>query len=157
MVLFALVFLLFGILMWIAAGVLVHFRCRQLRGTGLMRRLETSSVAQVAGASPGTVVEVKGSLRCEKPLKSEMAGQECAYYRSQVIREYYERDLGDDDIGPDRRSETIASNERFAPFAVEDGSGAVGVRGEGAEVDALEVMNRFERDTQGGITIGGLP
>jgi E3 Ubiquitin ligase len=86
-----------------------------------------------------------------------MAGQECAYYRSQVIREYYERDLGDDDIGPDRRSETIASNERFAPFAVEDGSGAVGVRGEGAEVDALEVMNRFERDTQGGITIGGLP
>jgi hypothetical protein len=34
----------------------------------------------------------------------------------------------------------------------------VGVRGEGAEVDALEVMNRFERDTggAGSITLGGL-
>jgi hypothetical protein len=157
MVLFALIFLLFGVLMWIAAGVLVYFRRRQLHKTDLMRRLETSRVAQVARVSPGTVVEVKGILRCEKPLRSEMAGQECAYYRSQVIREYYERDLGDDDdIGPDRRSETIASNEQYAPFAVEDGSGVVGVRGEGAEVDALEVMNRFERDMQGGITIGGV-
>jgi hypothetical protein len=52
----------------------------------------------------------------------------------------------------------VASNERFAPFAVEDESGVVGVRGEGTEVDALEVMNRFERDTggAGSITLGGL-
>jgi len=34
----------------------------------------------------------------------------------------------------------------------------VGIRGEGAEVDALEVMNRFENDTGGerSITLGGL-
>lgn len=74
-----------------------------------------------------------------------------------MIREYYEEDHGDNDVGSNRRSETIASNEQFAPFVVEDGSGAVGVRGEGAEVDALEVVNRFERDTGGGgITIGGV-
>jgi hypothetical protein len=156
MVLFAVIFSLFGVLMWVAAGVLLHFRRRQLDKMGLMRGVETSGAAQVAGVSIGTLVEVKGTLRCEEPLKSEMAGQECAYYRSEVIREYYERDIGDDDTGPDRRSETIASNERFAPFAVEDASGAVGVRGEGAEVDALEVMNRFERETEGGITIGGV-
>ena len=156
MVLFALIFSLFGLAMWVAAGVLLHFRRRQLRKTGLMRRVETSNAADLGGLPPGTPVEVKGTLRCEEPLVSEMSGQECAYYRSEVIREYHESDLGDDDIGPDRRSETVASNERFAPFAVEDGSGAVGVRGEGAEVDALEVMNRFERNTQGGITIGGV-
>jgi hypothetical protein len=52
----------------------------------------------------------------------------------------------------------MASNERFAPFVVEDDSGAVGIRGEGAEVDALEVMNRFENDTggEGSITLGGI-
>ena len=52
----------------------------------------------------------------------------------------------------------VASSERFAPFMVEDESGAVGVRGEGAEVDALEVMSRFERDSggAGSITLGGL-
>lgn len=156
MVLFALIFFLFGVVMWVAAGVLLHFRRRQLSKTGLMRQVETSKAADLAGLPPGTPVEVKGTLRCEEPLKSEMAGQECAYYRSAVIREYHESDIGDDDIGPDRRSETVASNERFAPFAVEDGSGIVGVRGEGAEVDALEVMNRFENYTEGGISIGGV-
>ena len=155
MVLFALIFFLFGVVMWVAAGVLLYFRRRQLSKTGLMRHVETSRAADLAGLSPGPPVEVKGTLRCEEPLKSEMAGQECAYYRSEVIREYYESDLGDD-IGPDRRSEIIASNERFAPFAVEDGSGIVGVRGEGSEVDALEVMNRFEKDTEGGISLGGV-
>jgi hypothetical protein len=46
-----------------------------------------------------------------------------------VVREYTRPDHDDDDVGSDRRSEVVASNERFAPFAVEDGSGAVGVRG----------------------------
>ena len=48
--------------------------------------------------------------------------------------------------------------ERFAPFFVEDPSGTVGVRGEGAEVDALEVANRFEESEDGGpgFKIGGV-
>ncbi|MDQ4105993.1 MAG: E3 ubiquitin ligase family protein [Actinomycetota bacterium] len=75
-----------------------------------------------------------------------------------MVREYEEPDRDDDRPGSDRRSETIASNEQFAPFIVEDASGAVGVRPEGAEIDALQVMNRFERDTGGGpgITLGGI-
>ena len=121
-----------------------------------MSRVETSQADSVAGLDPGTPVEVKGTLRCEEPLTSEMSGHECAYYRSEVVREYLERDHDDDDIGSDRRSETVASSELFAPFAVEDGTGIVGVRGEGAEVDAVEVMNRFEKDPGRGITIGGV-
>ncbi len=155
---FTLIFVLFGVLMWIAAGVLLYFRRRQLRKTELMRRVQTTEAVDVDDIPPGTPVEVKGTLRCEEPLTSEMAGQACAYYLSQVIREYMRPDHDDDDdVGSDRRSEVVASNERFAPFAVEDGSGAVGVRGEGAEVDALKVMDRFERDAggTGSITLGG--
>jgi hypothetical protein len=109
--------------------------------------------------APGSPVEVKGTLRCESPLESEMAGKTCAYYLSQVIREYQETERdADGDLETRRRSEVVASNEQFAPFAVEDDSGAVGVRGEGAEVDALEVMDRFERDAggAGSISLGGL-
>ena len=156
--LFTLIFVLFGILMWVAAGVLVYFRRRQLRKTELMGRIETTEAVDVDDMPPGTPVEVKGTLRCEEPLTSEMAGQKCAYYLSQVIREYLRPDHDDDDdVGSDRRSEVVASNERFAPFAVEDASGAVGVRGEGAEVDALKVVDRFERDAggAGSVTLGG--
>ena len=157
--LFILIFGGFGILMWVAAGVLLYQRRKQLRKTDLMRRVETSQASEVAALSAGTPVEVKGFLRCEEPLKSEMAGHECAYYLSQVIREYRETDRdADGDMQTRRRSEVMASNERFAPFVVEDHSGVVGIRGEGAEVDALEVMNRFENDTggEGSITLGGI-
>lgn len=155
--LLATIFSVFGILMWVAVGVLLYFRRKTLGKTELMGKVETSSASEVAGASPGTIVEVKGTLRCENPLKSEMVEQECAYYLSQVIREYQETDHdADGDTRTRRRSETLASNEQFAPFVVEDASGVVGVRGEGAEVDVLEVMNRFEKDGEGtGITIGG--
>ncbi len=159
MALMAVIFSVFGVAMWVAAGVLLHFRRKALKKTELMRGVETSAARDVPAAAPGTLVEVKGTLRCESPLKSEMAEQRCAYYLSQVIREYEETDRdADGDLKTRRRSEVVASNERFAPFVVEDESGAVGVRGEGAEVDALEVTNRFERDTggAGSLTLGGL-
>ena len=70
--------------MWIAAGALLYFRRKQLRKTDLMRRVETSQAEQVSSLSAGTPVEVKGFLRCEEPLKSEMAGHECTCYLSQL-------------------------------------------------------------------------
>jgi hypothetical protein len=42
--------------------------------------------------SPGSLVEVKGMLRCEEPLTSEFAEETCAHYSSKVTREYSERD-----------------------------------------------------------------
>src|SRR5919202_6337348 len=128
MVAFTLIFLIFSILMWVAAGVLLYFRHRQLRMIDLMRQVETSTGSRSSRLDPGALVEVKGTLRCESPLKSEMTEQVCAYYLSQDTREYRERGYDDDDdVHPDRRrSEVMASNERFAPFAVEDEWGAVG-------------------------------
>ncbi len=153
-----LIFLVFGIVMWIAAGVLLYFRRRQLQKIELMQQVQTSNATDVSALDPGTPVEVKGTLRCESPLTSEMAEKECAYYISQVIREYQETERdASGDLETKRRSEVIASNEQFAPFVVEDDSGAVGVRGEDAEVDAYQVMNRFEHHRGGGtsISLGG--
>ena len=156
---FTLIFVLFGVLMWVAAGVLLYFRRGQLDKTGLMRDTETSAAASVAAMAAGAPVEVKGALRCEEPLTSEMAGRECAYYVSRVIREYRETERdADGDLETRRRSGVVSESERFAPFFVEDPSGTVGVRGEGAEIDALEVANRFEeREDDGpGFKIGGV-
>ena len=47
-----------------------------------------------------------------------------------MIRGYRETDKdADGDLKARRRSEVVASEGRFAPFAVVVGSGAVGVRG----------------------------
>jgi hypothetical protein len=157
--LFVVVFLGVGIAVWVFAGKMLLSVRKQRRTAALMRKTETTKAAEVAGLAVGTAVEVTGLLRCEEPIESEMAGQNCAYHKSEVIREY-EVSTHDSD-GPStkrRRSEVMASNERFAPFAVEDDSGAVGIRGEGAEVDGIVVTNRFEpyTGTEGGFEVGGL-
>ncbi|CAN5602739.1 MAG: E3 ubiquitin ligase family protein [Rubrobacteraceae bacterium] len=155
----AIIFLAFGVLAWVAVGVLFYFRKKALGKTDVMRTTETSRASDVSGMSPGTLVEVKGALRCESPLTSEMSEETCAYYLSQVVREYRETDRdADGDLKTRRRTEVVASNERFAPFAVEDESGAIGVKAEDAEVDALEVVNRFEKDDgsgSGSVSLGG--
>src|ERR671917_1747838 len=153
-----LILLFFAILFLVAGGVLLYFRNRTKHKSALMSQTETSNASDVSGIAPGTLVEIKGTLRCEEPLTSEMAEKTCAYYSATVTREYLERDHDDDNGGSDRRSEIIAQNEQFAPFSVEDATGSVPVSAEGAEVDARQVVNRFERSTgrEGpSITLGG--
>jgi hypothetical protein len=154
-----LILLLFAIIFLVAGGVLLYFRNKNQQKAALMGQTETSNASDVAGLAPGTLVEVKGTLRCEDPLTSEMAGERCAYYSSKVVREYLERDYDDDDdVGSDRRSEVVAQNEQFVTFSVEDSTGSVAVNAEGAEVDAKQVVNRFERNTGGdgpSISLGG--
>lgn len=152
-----LILLLFAVIFLVAGGVLLYFRRRMQQKSALMSQTETSSASDVSDLSPGTLVEVKGTLRCDESLTSEMAGETCAYYRATVTREYLERDHGDNDTGSDRRSEVLSQVERFAPFTVEDESGRTPVNAEGAEVDARQVMDQFERDADSGFTLGGIP
>ena len=154
-----LILLLFAIIFLVAGGVMLYFRSRSQQKAGLMTQTETSNASDVSSLAPGTLVEVKGTLRCEEPLTSEMAGQTCAYYSATITREYLERDNDDDDdVGSDRRTEILSQNTLFAPFSVEDATGSVPVNAEGAEVDAREVVNRFERNTGNegpSISLGG--
>ena len=82
MILMTLIFSLFGIVAWVIAGVLLYFRRKTLAKTKLMRGVQTSPASEVSATAPGTLVEVKGTLRCEEPLTSEMAEKTCAYYLS---------------------------------------------------------------------------
>lgn len=153
-----LILLLFAVIFLVAGVVLLYFRRRAQHKAGLMQRTETSGARDASGLAPGTLVEIKGTLRCEAPLTSELAGETCAYYRATVTREYTRPDRDDDDVGSDRRTEILSQNEQFAPFVVEDATGAVPVNAEGAEVDARQVMNRFERNTRNegpSISLGG--
>src|SRR5918995_2927890 len=155
-----LILLFFAILFLVAGGVLLYFRNRTKHKSALMSQTETSNASDISGIAPGTLVEVKGTLRCDEPLTSEMAEKICAYYSSTVTREYLRPDYDDDDndVGSDRRTEVMAQNEQFAPFEVEDESGSVAVDAEGAEGGARQVINRFDRNTgnEGTFSLGGV-
>jgi hypothetical protein len=161
--LWLIVLLVVAIAFWAAGGLLLYVRHRTRRKVDLIRQTQTTSASGVSAFSPGTSVEVKGTLRCQSPLQSEMAELSCACYISRVTREYV-RSSGpssDDSPGSHRSgqtsSETLSDSVRAVPFFVEDRTGRVEVHPQGSEVDAQEVVDRFEPSASPGFTLGGAP
>jgi hypothetical protein len=153
--------LVLGICAAVAALVglgLLWWRSRVGREIALMASLETSGAGSVAAIAPGTVVEVKGTLRVRAPLKAEFSGQPAAYYKSEIEREetYYERDSNGRDERKTRTT-TVYSNMKYGQCLVEDASGKVGIDFDGAEVEAVQVVNEPTAPPGGGGgVIGGV-
>jgi len=116
---------------------------------------EASDVAREIGAGSFTkVTEIKGLVECPSPLTSEMSGTACVWYRSTVTREYEEsyteRDSdGKTRSGTRRGTETVSKNERRTPFLVRDETGAVEVEPDGAPVEGVKVLSKFEQGDRG--------
>ncbi|OHD17871.1 MAG: hypothetical protein A2Y38_06085 [Spirochaetes bacterium GWB1_59_5] len=124
--------------------------------------MEASDVAKEIGSGSFTkVTEVKGTVECASPLRAEMSGVGCVWYRSTVVREYEEsyteRDAeGRTKSGTRRGSETVSTNERRARFMVRDATGAVEIDPEGAPIDGERVLSKFEQGEAGSaLSIGG--
>ena len=65
-----LILLLFAVIFLVAGGALLYFRNKNKHKAALMGQTETLNASDVSDLSPGTLVEVKGTLRCEEPLTS---------------------------------------------------------------------------------------
>ena len=65
-----LVLLLFAVIFLAAGGALLYFRNKNKQKAALMGQTETLNACDVSDLSLGTLVEVKGTLRCEEPLTS---------------------------------------------------------------------------------------
>ena len=153
--------LVLGICAAVAALVglgLLWWRSRVGRQIALMASLETSGAGSVAALAPGTAVEVKGTLRVRAPLTAEFSGQPAAYYKSEIEREetYYERDSSGRDQRKTRTT-TVYSNMKYGQCLVEDTSGKAGLDFDGADVEAVEVVNEPTVAPAGGSgVIGGV-
>ena len=153
--------LVLGICAAVAALVglgLLWWRSRVGREIALMASLETSGAGSVAAIAPGTLVEVKGTLRVRAPLKAEYSGQPAAYYKSEIEREetYYERDSNGRDQRKTRTT-TVYQNMKYGQCLVEDATGKAGIDFDGAEVEAVQVVNEPTAPPGGGGgVIGGV-
>lgn len=137
--------LVLGICAAIAALIglgLLYWRSRVGKEIALMASLETSGAGSIATKAPGTLVEVKGTLRVRVPLKGEFSGQPAAYYKCEIEREetYYERDSNGRE---ERKTRTtnVYSNMKYGQCLVEDATGKVGLDFDGAEVEAVKTID----------------
>ena len=152
-----------AVALWAVGGLLLYLRHRVRRKVDLMSQTQTVGASGISAFSPGTSVEVKGTLQCESPLHSEMAEESCACYVSRVTREFVRSPGPSTDYTPGSHqprqtaSETLSDSVRAVPFFVEDGTGRVEVHPQGSEVDAKKVVDRFEPSASPGFTLGGVP
>lgn len=147
----------FNLVLLIVAAVLaligllcLWWRTRVSHEIQLMASTPASTAAQAGQATPGTVVKVIGTLRCQAPIKSEFTQTPCAYFKAEIQREevYYERD-SDGKEQRRTRTNTIHSNTQNAACAIGDDSGLVGIDFHGATVEAVENLNRTGNPNSG--------
>lgn len=125
-----------GIAALLALGALWFFRSLR-REVALMTATPTSSAAEVAKLAPGTVVEVKGTIRCTKPMTGSFSQRLCVYAKSEIER----KETRWRDGKSETRYVTESSVENHVPFYVEDASGSILVQPQGASVEAVQVYN----------------
>lgn len=108
--------------------------------TALMAAIETSRAADIAGIAPGTLVEVKGTIRCDAPLTAEFTQSSCVHVRSLIERREVRRD-----DKQQQQTHYIPESDvtNSIPFEVEDESGCVRVDPTGAKIEARSVLTEM--------------
>jgi hypothetical protein len=105
--------------------------------------------AEIGPGSFNKPLEVKGIIKCDNPLTAELSNQECVFYSMSVTREYEETytdyDQNKRPVQRTRRgSETISNNSQSIQFYVEDETGKILVNPNGAAIDSIKSVDKFE-------------
>jgi hypothetical protein len=98
--------------------------------------------------------ELKGVIRCDRPLQAELSEQPCVYYEM-TVQERFEETYDETDAQghQQRRTRTgttpVAHNSQRVPFQIEDGTGRIAVNPNGAKVEGVQVLSRYVPSTAG--------
>ncbi len=106
---------------------------------------------EIGGGSFQDYVKLRGIIRCDQPLISELKQQPCVYYRMIIEREYEETVTRQDDQGNpiqkiQRGRETLSSNSQSIPFLLQDRTGSIQVNPNGADIETVNILNEFRQN-----------
>jgi len=130
-----------GVLALVGVGLL-WWRHSVGKEMAVMAGLQTTRAGDVASVAPGTLVEVKGTLRVREPLVAEFSQKPSAYFSCEIQREetYYERNSKGESERRTRTT-TIYKNMKYGSCLVEDESGRAGLDFDGATVEAVQTVS----------------
>jgi hypothetical protein len=158
-------FLIFGVLLLVGAGVALWNRRTYSERMNLLRRAIPANAGDLSNAFPGEVISVTGNAQTDRPLISEQSETPSVYYDFQIVRRYERRRSGVTVGGRDRRGrrrhstsrgrETVAQNEQWVPFYVPSEAGTIRINPDGAWFEPRKILDRFERE--GSNNLFGIP
>ena len=134
---------------WIGLIVAIIALWLSLRACKRRRLIDNLPTSKTQGVFIG-LVEIKGTVECEQPLTSYLSEIPCVYY-SYNIEESWSRlvEVEEDDGKGGTRTvtrresgwTTVASEIQSTPFYVQDDTGHLLVRPDGARIEALGVFS----------------
>lgn len=135
---------LIGVLLVPSAAFLLWSWRSSRNDMALMRATETTRAVDVAQLPAGSLVEIKGRLRCASPVIGELSQSPCAHFVSTVERDYeiLEYDVHRKTSCRKRKTEIVQSTTLFAAFEIEDESGRAIVSPEHAIIEGIEAVAR---------------
>ncbi|MDX2256556.1 MAG: E3 ubiquitin ligase family protein [Pseudanabaenaceae cyanobacterium bins.39] len=153
---------IFGIIL-LVIGLILFFVQKnystKLRSIRLATFSTIADLQEIANAIAGEIgngnlreyVKVRGTIRCNRPLISELKQEPCVYYTMRVTREFEETVRSTDSNGKSqtetrRGSETISSNTQSLPFQVQDSTGMITVVVDGGDIETVKVLDEFQRE-----------
>ncbi len=167
------VLLWIGVVLLVIAIILFFVRKNQNTRASCLKLARTVTVAElekmakdiaqeIGGGSWREHVKVWGTIRCDRPLTSQLKQESCVHYTMSVKREYEETVTRKDSEGKSRQetqrsSEVVSSNEESCPFLLEDKTGKIEVNPDGADIETIKVLDEFRQEkARGGmISYGG--
>lgn len=149
--------MVFGVVALVLGIVLIVFSLRtrkkisKIEGTPTTTASELISLKGSGSSTQGAerTVEVKGIIRCDKPLRSPILGKECVYFKSSEREKSEHIHYRYDSENRKHRTcetkyRTIRDETGESPFWCEDPTGRVLIEPAGAEIDGEKVLDRFE-------------
>lgn len=139
------------------ANKVYQMKVAETRYAQELHEMAKEIAAEVGAGGYHEICEVKGLVKCETPLTSEIAKKPCVYYQMSVERkweenyeeEYYETDEDGNEHRKTRwrtrqGSDTVASNRQQIDFWVEDESGRIKIDPDGANLETVKAIDQFQ-------------
>ena len=117
----------------LAAAFLQIAKGKKILAAPFRKTGEAASNPQAADAKG--LVSCEGEIRVQQPLMAPCSNRPCVYYEYKLEREYEKSTLTEQGSKTSKHWETITHDKRGAHFAIDDGSGPIGV---GVTSDGLE-------------------
>lgn len=125
----------------VGAAGLLWWRSSEKKKLGVMNTLQTTPVAKLSAAVPGTQVELKGKLRTAKPVMADFSREPAVWFLARVD-EKRERTVNGK---KQTHTSEIQRNEAFADIMLEDASGQVPFDLRTATIEGFQTVDRKER------------
>lgn len=127
-----------------------------------LQHIASEIAREIGSGNLREYVKVRGIIRSDRPLTSELKQLPCVHYTMKVVREYEEQQTTRDSENKTRTetrrgSETVSSNSQAIPFTLRDNSGELAVNPDGGNIDTVQVLNEFRQENSSGssISFGG--